>query len=172
VQKAIPSQVIIAKTISKPPKLRSVTEKIALQINCKLGGALWTVNLPLKNSIVCGIDVYHAGIGRGAKRSVAGFVANLDFQLTKWHSRICMQASKQELVDMLQVCLTSAINAYQKQNGSNPERIIIYRDAVGDGDLDYVEKYEVKQLMVMFNRIAPNYKPQLNVIIVQKRINT
>lgn len=47
VQRAVSSQVIIAKTISKPPKLKSVTEKIALQINCKLGGALWTVNLPL-----------------------------------------------------------------------------------------------------------------------------
>lgn len=64
--------------------------------------------------MVCGIDVYHAGVGGGAKRSVAGFVASLDSQLTKWHSRICMQASKQELVDMLQVCLISAINAYQK----------------------------------------------------------
>lgn len=59
-----------------------------------------------------------------------------------------------------------------QHNGCNPERIIIYRDGVGDGDLDYVEKYEVKQLMMTFNRIAPNYKPQLSVIIVQKRINT
>jgi len=67
-----------------------------------------------KNCMVCGIDVYHAGVGGGAKKSVAGFVASLDTQLSKWHSRICMQASKQELVDMLQVCLTSAINAYQK----------------------------------------------------------
>jgi len=57
-------------------------------------------------------------------------------------------------------------------NGCNPERIIIYRDGVGDGDLDYVEKYEVKQLLMTFNRIAPDYKPQLSVIIVQKRINT
>lgn len=57
-------------------------------------------------------------------------------------------------------------------NGCNPERIIIYRDGVGDGDLDYVEKYEVKQLMMTFDRIGQNYKPQLSVIIVQKRINT
>ncbi|KAG5326523.1 AGO3 protein, partial [Acromyrmex heyeri] len=172
VQKAIPSQVIISKTISKPTKLRSVTEKIALQINCKLGGALWTLTLPLKNCMICGIDVYHAGVGGGSRKSVAGFIASLDTQLTKWHSRICMQASKQELVDMLQVCLTSAINAFYKYNGCNPERIIIYRDGVGDGDLDYVENYEVKQLLATFNRIAPNYKPQLSVIIVQKRINT
>lgn len=172
VQKAIPSQVIIGKTISKANKLKSVTEKIALQMNCKLGGALWTVAMPLQNSMICGIDVYHAGVGGGSKKSVAGFIASLDNQLTKWHSRICMQASKQELVDMLQVCLTSAINAYHKHNGCNPERIIIYRDGVGDGDLDYVEKYEVKQLLSTFGRIAPNYKPKLSVIIVQKRINT
>lgn len=67
-----------------------------------------------KNCMVCGIDVYHSGVGGGAKKSVAGFVASLDTQLTKWHSRVCMQASKQELVDMLQVCLASAITAFQK----------------------------------------------------------
>lgn len=64
--------------------------------------------------MVCGMDVYHSGIGSGLKQNVAGFVASLDAQLTKWHSRVCMQASKQELVDMLQMCLISAINAYRK----------------------------------------------------------
>ncbi|XP_012234676.1 piwi-like protein Ago3 [Linepithema humile] len=170
VQKAIPSQVIISKTIAKAPKLKSVTEKIALQINCKLGGALWTVNIPLKNCMVCGIDVYHAGFGSG--KSVAGFVSSLDAQLTKWHSKICMQSSKQELVDMLQVCFISAIEAFQRHNGYYPERVIIFRDGVGDGDISYVQNYEIKQFMATFNRIAQNYKPQLSVIVVQKRINT
>lgn len=64
--------------------------------------------------MVCGIDVYHSGVGSSAKRSVAGFVASLDAPLTKWHSKICMQSPKQELVDMLQLCLISAVNAYRK----------------------------------------------------------
>lgn len=59
-----------------------------------------------------------------------------------------------------------------QHNNCNPQRIIIYRDGVGDGDLDYVVNYEVKQLLQTFNRIEPNYKPQLSVIVVQKRINT
>ncbi len=46
VEKAIPSQVIISRTISQQQKLRSVTQKIALQINCKLGGELWSVEIP------------------------------------------------------------------------------------------------------------------------------
>jgi hypothetical protein len=40
-------QVINARTISQQNKLRSVTQKIALQINCKLGGELWALDIPL-----------------------------------------------------------------------------------------------------------------------------
>lgn len=43
---------------------------------------------------------------------------------------------------------------------------------MGDGDLDYVENYEVKQLKATFHRIAPDYNPKLSMIVVQKRINT
>ena len=38
-------QVINARTISMPTKLRSVTQKVALQINAKLGGELWAVEI-------------------------------------------------------------------------------------------------------------------------------
>lgn len=40
-------QVINARTISQQQKLRSVTQKIALQINVKLGGELWAVEIPV-----------------------------------------------------------------------------------------------------------------------------
>lgn len=64
--------------------------------------------------MICGIDVYHAGIGQSTKGSVAGFVASLDRELTTWHSKICLQGRHQELVDMLQICMISAIKAYYK----------------------------------------------------------
>jgi aubergine-like protein len=47
VESPVPSQVIIVKTIGDPKKLRSVTQKIALQINVKLGGELWAVKIPM-----------------------------------------------------------------------------------------------------------------------------
>lgn len=40
-------QAINVRTISKPQKLRSIAQKVLLQMNCKLGGELWTVNVPL-----------------------------------------------------------------------------------------------------------------------------
>ena len=52
-------KVIILKTISDARKVTSVVQKILLQINCKLGGELWAINIPVKNLMVVGIDVYH-----------------------------------------------------------------------------------------------------------------
>lgn len=40
-------QAINVRTIAKPQKLRSVAQKILLQMNSKLGGELWTVSVPL-----------------------------------------------------------------------------------------------------------------------------
>ena len=172
VEMPVPSQVIMSRTISRGDKLKSITEKIALQINCKLGGALWALSIPMENCMICGIDVYHAGIGQSSKGSVAGFVASLDRMLTTWHSKICLQGRHQELVDMLQICMISAIKAYYKRNKRYPDRIIVFRDGVGDGQVETVAKYEVKQLLATFKNIEPSYQPTLTVVIVQKRINT
>ncbi|XP_043787513.1 piwi-like protein Ago3 [Apis laboriosa] len=172
VEMPVPSQVIMSRTISRGDKLKSITEKIALQINCKLGGALWALAIPMDHCMICGIDVYHSGVGQSMKGSVAGFVASLDKLLTSWHSKICLQGKHQELVDILQICLISAIKAYYRRNKRYPDRIIVYRDGVGDGQLDTVAKYEVKQLLATFKTIEINYQPTLTVIVVQKRINT
>ncbi len=37
----VASQVVVQRTISNERKLTSITQKIILQINCKLGGELW-----------------------------------------------------------------------------------------------------------------------------------
>ncbi|NXF91144.1 PIWL2 protein, partial [Eubucco bourcierii] len=47
-QSPVPSQVINAQSLgSQFNKLRAVVHKILLQINCKLGGELWGVDIPL-----------------------------------------------------------------------------------------------------------------------------
>ncbi|NWT57272.1 PIWL2 protein, partial [Erythrocercus mccallii] len=48
VQTPVPSQVISAQSLTgHPGKIRSVVQKVLLQINCKLGGQLWGVDIPL-----------------------------------------------------------------------------------------------------------------------------
>eukprot|EP00057_Strongylocentrotus_purpuratus_P018254 XP_011672728.1 PREDICTED: piwi-like protein 1 [Strongylocentrotus purpuratus] len=54
-----PSQVIVSRTLSKQQMLMSVATKIAMQMNCKMGGDLWRVEIPLSNLMIIGIDSYH-----------------------------------------------------------------------------------------------------------------
>ncbi|KAE8291709.1 Piwi-like protein 2 [Larimichthys crocea] len=104
VKSPIPSQVINVRTISQQQKLRSIAQKVLLQMNSKLGGELWTVTVPLVNH-------------------------NL------------------------------------------PEKIVVYRDGVSDGQLSMVEQYEIPQLIKCFEKF-PKYEPKLVFIVVQKHINT
>ena len=46
----VPSQVIVGRTISKKQMLMSVCTKIAIQLNCKLGGEAWAVEIPVSKN--------------------------------------------------------------------------------------------------------------------------
>ncbi|XP_077325966.1 piwi-like protein 2 isoform X2 [Lithobates pipiens] len=169
VQTPVPSQVVNTKTISNPAKLRSIAQKILLQINCKLGGELWGVDIPLKNLMVVGMDVYHDA-SRGL-RSVTGFVASTNHCLTQWYSRVVFQLPHQEIVDGLKLCLVAALQKYHEVNHVLPEKIVVYRDGVSDGQLNTVQSYEIPQLQTCFSAFD-NYSPRMAVIVVQKRIST
>src|SRR5690348_254741 len=41
----VPSQCVLMKTLNNEKKFRPVVQKIALQINCKLGGSLWALRV-------------------------------------------------------------------------------------------------------------------------------
>jgi aubergine len=54
VANSIPSQVVVGRTITpKNPKgLMSIATKVAVQINCKLGGSPWFIQFPLSGVMV------------------------------------------------------------------------------------------------------------------------
>ncbi|XP_075766864.1 piwi-like protein 2 isoform X2 [Pelodiscus sinensis] len=170
VQLPVPSQVINVRTIvSQPIKLRSIAQKILLQINCKLGGELWGVDIPLKQLMVIGMDVYHDP-SRGM-RSVVGFVASTNHVLTKWYSRVVFQMPHQEIADSLKLCLVGALQKFYEVNHCLPEKIAVYRDGVSDSQLTTVAHYEIPQLQTCFDAFE-NYHPKMVVFVVQKKIST
>lgn len=44
-----PSQCVLARTLSKPQTVMAIATKIALQMNCKMGGELWSVEIPVSS---------------------------------------------------------------------------------------------------------------------------
>ncbi|XP_044052946.1 piwi-like protein 2 [Siniperca chuatsi] len=169
VKSPIPSQAINVRTISQQQKLKSVAQKILLQMNSKLGGELWTVNVPLKHLMVVGVDVHHDT--SKAHQSVMGFVASVNSSMTRWYSRVTFQTPTEELINGFRVCLLAALQKYYEVNHNLPEKIVVYRDGVSDGQLRMVEQYEIPQLIKCFETF-PSYEPKLVFIVVQKRIST
>lgn len=161
----IASQVVLSKTLSNPSKVRTIIHKIALQINCKLGGTLWTVKIPVQSGwMVCGIDVYH----ETNKKSVCGFVASMNNSFTRYYSEAMFQEG--EIGDYFKVPFKKSLEIWKQKSGSYPDRVIIFRDGLGDGQLEHCKKYEVSQLLDVIKKMG--IETTITFIVIQKRINT
>jgi len=163
----VPSQVVCAKTISNEKKVVSVVQKIILQINCKLGGQLWGGLIPFKGLMCVGIDVYHDPTRKHP--SVLGAVANMNNTMSSWKSLCKIQRPGQEIIDSLKTCIGDLMKSFKEANGSLPEKIILFRDGVGDGQLDVVALFEAAQIEGLFKILG--VEPEFTFVIVQKRIN-
>uniref|UniRef100_A0A8C0WRH6 Piwi-like protein 3 n=1 Tax=Castor canadensis TaxID=51338 RepID=A0A8C0WRH6_CASCN len=167
VQCPVPSQCVVAETLSSPKRFLTIVTKIAQQMNCKMGGALWKVETGLQRTMFIGIDCFHDVVHR--RKSIAGFVASTDEDLTTWYSQCIFQETGEELVDGLTGCLEAALTSWFKNALSAPQSIVVYRDGVGDGQLQALLDHELPQL-VRYLKHACSIK--LAFIVVKKRINT
>ncbi|KAB7506711.1 Piwi-like protein 2, partial [Armadillidium nasatum] len=165
----VASQCINSRTISQDQKLRSVTQKIALQINCKLGGELWALKIPMSALMVCGVDVYHSALRKG--NSVVGFVSSLNNSLTRWYSKSLFQNPGEEIINGLKSAFLESLRKYYEENHTLPKTIVIYRDGIGDGLLKVTEEHEIPQLTSIFSNFE-GYEPKFYFVVVNKRINT
>ncbi|VTJ85674.1 Hypothetical predicted protein [Marmota monax] len=126
VKSPIPSQCVVAHTLTITWTLKTMVVKIAQQMNCKMGGALWKVETG---------------------------------------------APGEELVDGLKNCLQGALNSWLRNVPHAPESIVVYRDGVGDGQLQALLDHEISELVSYLENECP-YSIKLTFIVVKKRINT
>lgn len=168
----IPTQVVVSRTISNQKNLRSVATKVAIQLNCKLGGEAWCLEVPLSNTMIIGYDTYHDSSTRG--QSAGAFVASLNRTFTRWYSRVTFHKSHQELGNTLAKNLQDAISRYSQVNGGAvPERIIFFRDGVSDGQIPQVKEWEIDQIVSAMSSLFPETHPlKLAFVVVTKRIST
>ncbi|CAG4975446.1 unnamed protein product [Parnassius apollo] len=169
IDRAVPTQVVCGRNMTSKSAM-SIATKVAIQINCKLGGAPWTVEIPLNTLMVIGYDVCHDT--RSKEKSFGAFVATLDRQMTQYYSAVNAHTSGEELSAHMSFNIASALRKYREKNGTLPSRIFIYRDGVGDGHIPYVHSHEVAEIKKKLTEIygGPDFK--MAFIIVSKRINT
>jgi aubergine-like protein len=67
---------------------------------------------------------------------------------------------------------SEAVRKYVELNGALPQRIVVYRDGVGEGDIHNVCTHEVETLNSELRRMYGDQPVKMAFIIVTKRINT
>ncbi|ODN00145.1 Piwi-like protein 1 [Orchesella cincta] len=163
----IPSQCILSKTLGNEKRLRSIVLKIALQINCKLGGSLWALQMPLKEQVMfVGIDAAHDPLKKDP--STVCLVASLNNECTKYYSKAASGRVHQEMAESLRGMLEDAINYFQSVRHRVPDRIIVFRDGGSVGAMEHIEKTEMEQLMQAQQKLAPD--ASFTFAVVAKRI--
>ncbi|KAH8261810.1 hypothetical protein KR038_009042, partial [Drosophila bunnanda] len=179
VDRPVPSQVVTLKTIAPRPEksagLMSIATKVVIQMNAKLMGAPWMVELPLRGLMTVGFDVCHSA--KNKNKSFGALVATMDMKTScRYFSSVSEHLKGQELSDQMSINMTCALKAYREHHGTLPERILFFRDGVGDGQLHQVVNTEVKFLKEKMDEIYKSAGMQdgcrMAFLVVAKRINT
>lgn len=89
----------------------------------------WPEFMHKERVMVIGIDVCHAG-----KKSVVGFCASTNKHQTKYYSDIIINPKNQELITKeLDRCINAAVQEFKNEHdGGLPDKLLIYRDGVGE----------------------------------------
>ena len=117
-------------------------------MNCKMGGEPWAVDIPMKNTMVLGYDTYHDSLHKD--KSAGALVASLNKNFTRFISSAHIHDRMSEMTDHMVPAVTKALRKYIEVNGQAPERVIMYRDGVGDGQISYVLDHEVAAIEQCF----------------------
>ncbi|XWS18716.1 hypothetical protein CRYUN_Cryun32bG0068700 [Craigia yunnanensis] len=150
---------------------------LALKINAKLGGSNVELNDRLPHFhgeghvMFVGADVNHPGSHNRTSPSIAAVVATINWpEANRYAARVRPQYHrKEQILQFGEMCL-ELVECYTRLNNVKPEKIVLFRDGVSEGQFDMVLNKELMDLKSAFQKI--NYFPTITLIVAQKRHQT
>ncbi|KAF5728742.1 protein argonaute 2-like isoform X2 [Tripterygium wilfordii] len=150
---------------------------LALKINAKLGGSNVELigRLPYfkdeKNVMFVGADVNHPDSRNKMIPSIAAIVATVNWPAAnRYAARVRPQEHRKEkILHFGDMCL-ELVETYARINKAKPDKIVVFRDGVSEGQFDMVLNEELIDIKRAFGRI--NYSPPITIIVAQKRHQT
>ncbi|KAJ6510612.1 argonaute-like protein [Mycena sanguinolenta] len=156
---------------------------VSLKVNTKLGGINHLLDsnamkwLTKQKTMMVGIDVTHPGPGsREGAPSIAAVVASVDDNFVQFPASMRIQKpdpnrESKEMLSELRDMLVERLLLYEKKNKVLPERIIVFRDGVSEGQFDIVLREEKAQILEAFQKLSgpEPYRPVFSIVICGKR---
>ena len=171
----VPTQVILTGTLRKDKGIRSVINKVLIQINAKVGGIPWSLaGLPFGNRgpcMVVGIDLFSQKNAPG----VLGFCASTDKNFARFASFPKVVPTPGDLVPALRSAAQEALTQFVNDNKVGPSVVVVFRDGISDSQSKLVLLEEVPALKSAFashRKTCPSFaEPLLIYTLVNKRTN-
>jgi aubergine-like protein len=129
IKKVTTTTAVVVTQVVMLPFTRLIVEKVALQIQAKIGAQLWTLRPPTafgEYLMVIGIDVFHDTKNR--RQSVLGFCATIHPNLSKYYSTVAMHETGQEVATTIGNLFFEAAEVFQRKRGHYPQTVIFFRD--------------------------------------------
>lgn len=125
--------------------------------------------------MLAGMDVTHPSPGsiEGAP-SIAGVVASIDGRYGQWPGIIRAQTSRKEMIEKLDEMFGGRLDLWRKHNqGGLPNRIIIYRDGVSEGQYRTLLQDELPRIQeACAARYLGGRMPKISIVVCGKRHHT
>ena len=170
----IPSQVVLVSTILAGKNLRSIINKVLIQICAKVGGTPWSLTeFPFtdKPTMVVGIDVFHRANMK--KDSLVAYCATMNRQLSRYWSTVDVHNSEEVAVSIQTAVKKSLLEFRATNNGFFPQVIIVYRDGVSDSQRKTLRETEVGAFLRAFDELQSEgltEKPRFLFVCVNKKM--
>jgi len=186
------TQCILAKNVKKYSKIDErggdqFHANVALKINVKTGGRNFCINiakclqsnLAKDPTIFFGADVTHPAPGSTKYPSVAAVVGSMDWPfLTKYGTLTAAQVGRQENISAMHDpetnsgMIVSLLKGFYFTTKRKPERIVMFRDGVSEGQFAPVLNEELSAIRAACNSLQEGYCPPITYVVVTKRHNT
>lgn len=122
-----------------------------------------------RSSAIEWFDVCHNSNSK--QRLYEAMVASINKRLTRHFSTVSFLSTWEWLSNDISLNVIKTLKKYQQINKTLLDRIIVYRDDVGDGQILYVHEYMLKALLTALKELYQGL-PKLAFIIVTKTIGT
>lgn len=158
---------------------RQFITNLFLKINPKTGGTNNSIKNAIrpqlmkdKKTMFIGLDVTHPSPTDGLTKSVAACVATFTDHFDKVFKTLKVQEkARKEVVDLKQIVIDFLVN-YQKVNKHYPDKIVVFRDGIGEGDFENIQGTELKNVLDACAQLKlDKSKIKIAFIMCQKRHN-
>lgn len=112
---------------------------------------------------------------QGLKPSIAAVVASMDPRaLANYEVQVRVQSSDQneEVIQDMKDITVRMLKSFYRRNNRKPERILMFRDGVSEGQFLTVLSRELRAIQAACSQLQESYQPPITYLVVQKRHHT